>query len=65
MLRVCSILFKTDRVYEALLASKWYLLPIRDQHHMRLMIARAQNPTILMAGTMPLNLDTFVRVKRK
>lgn len=30
---------------------------------MRLMIARAQNPTILMAGTMRLNLDSFVEVR--
>lgn len=51
-----------DRIYMSLLCSKWYLLPIPEQHCMCLMIAKAQNPVILMAGAAPLNLDTFVQV---
>lgn len=38
-------------------------MPIKTQKMIGLMIARAQNPAIMMAGTMPLNLDTFVNVK--
>lgn len=33
-----------------------------DQHILKCMIRKAQVPTILMAGTMPLNLNTFVSV---
>lgn len=38
------------------------MMPIKTQKMIALMIARAQNPAIMMAGTMPLNLDTFVDV---
>lgn len=51
-----------DRVYQTVINSKWYLLPLPEQLAMVMVFAKAQNPTILMAGTLPLNMDTFVEV---
>lgn len=42
--------------------SKWILLPTQYQLLHGLMLMRAQNPSILMAGTIPLNLYSFVKV---
>lgn len=47
-----------------ILRSKWYLLPTDLQVNIQLMLMRAQTPTIMMAGTTPLNLDTFVNVMK-
>lgn len=54
--------FQNDRIYRAMIASQWHLLPISEQKMWTLMIFKAQNPVILKAGVMPLNLDTFVNV---
>lgn len=51
-----------ERVYQTVINSKWYLLPLPEQLAMVMVFAKAQNPTILMAGTLPLNMDTFVEV---
>lgn len=51
-----------DRIYSSLFNSKWYLLPLREQRCMQLVLAKAQKPVILMAGTIPLNMDSFVQV---
>lgn len=48
-----------DRVLTAILNIQWYLLPLELQRHVLLVILRAQNPTILMTGTVPLNMETF------
>lgn len=52
-----------DRVLMIINSSNWYLLPVELQRHVLCMIIRAQNPTILMTGFVPLNLETFVKVK--
>lgn len=39
------------------------MLPIADQHKLMFIVRKAQVPTILTAGTMPLNLNTFVSVR--
>lgn len=51
-----------DRMYAALLACDWYDLPAAQQRQYLLMVRSAQRPAALMAGTVPLNLDTFVSV---
>lgn len=43
----------------------WYLLPIPMQKDFGLMLLRAQTPSKLIAGTVPINLDTFVNVQIK
>lgn len=45
-----------------MLHSNWYLLPNTEKRYMLLMLSKAQKPTTMKAGTMPLNLDTFVSV---
>lgn len=52
-----------DRMYKALLSCDWYELPIEQRRQYLLMVMAAQRPAVLMAGTMPLNLDTFVKVR--
>lgn len=46
-----------------MLQSNWYQLPVDLQLMFIRMLAIAQNPTILQAGTIPVNLDTFVNVR--
>lgn len=53
----------SDRIYGALLSSDWYKLPPKQKHQFLLMVLAAQRPAVLMAGTVPLNLDTFVNVR--
>lgn len=55
-------IFQMDDILTIIQSSSWYLLPIRQQRCIMLMLCRAQNPTILRAGTLPLNLNTFVGV---
>lgn len=43
--------------------SKWYLFPIKSQKLFALLFMRSQNPTVLYAGTVPLNMNTFVSVR--
>lgn len=55
-------MFQTDRLLLVIESSYWYLLPISHQRLILLMIARAQNPTVLKAGTVPLNMNLFAKV---
>lgn len=52
----------TDRMYAALVGCDWYELPLEQRKHFLVMLLAAQRPAVLMAGTVPLNLDTFVNV---
>lgn len=46
----------------AIQGSNWYLLPVELQlMHIR-MLNMAQKPIVLQAGTIPVNMDTFVNV---
>lgn len=45
-----------------MLHSNWYLLPNTEKRYILLMLSKAQKPTTMKAGTMKLNLDTFVSV---
>lgn len=40
----------------------WYLLTRTDQMKLVLVLQRVQNPTLLMCGTMRLNMELFVAV---
>lgn len=51
-----------DHQLRILQACNWNCLAIKYQSVFGLMVMRAQKPPILMAGTIPLNLDSFVKV---
>lgn len=53
---------QTDNLRDAIASSDWHLLPIKQQLYFVLMMLRSQEPTVLMVGTMPLNMITFVSV---
>lgn len=53
---------QADRVQEAFEAFPYYLLPIKDQRTLVIVMQRAQNPALLMCGTTPLNMELFVAV---
>lgn len=55
----------SDRIYAALLSCDWYELPQEQKLQYLLMLLAAQRPSVLMAGTVPLNLDTFVNVRMR
>lgn len=53
---------QTDSILSTIINSQWYMLPLEQQRLILRMLAVAQKPRILRAGTIPVNLDTFVRV---
>lgn len=54
---------QNSKMLTALCSSNWYLLPVSKQRDIMLVIAVAQRPTIVKAGTVPVNLNTFVNVR--
>lgn len=46
----------------SMLHFKWYLLVRSDQRIYKLMMHRAQMQSVLVAGTMPLNMELFAMV---
>lgn len=56
-------IFQNDKLSDVLINLNWYLLPISMQKDFRLMLLRAQKSSKLIAGTVPINLDTFVNVR--
>lgn len=52
----------SDKCLNSIQYCEWHLLPVQLQRNLQLMLLRAQHMPHLMAGTTPLNLDTFVNV---
>lgn len=50
-----------DRAYEVLADNNWYQLPVDEQRIIILVLIAAQRPSLLMAGTLPLNMMTGVQ----
>lgn len=55
---------QTDHILSTLMTSDWYLLPLAQQRMFLRTLAVAQNPAVLRAGTIPVNMDTFVSVSK-
>lgn len=56
-------LTQNDKFLDVLMNLNWYMLPISMQRDFGHMLLRAQKPETLFAGTVPINLDTFVNVR--
>lgn len=55
-------LLQVDMVETEWMDFPWYRLRLADRRMIILIVLRAQNPLVLLAGTIPLNLETFVGV---
>lgn len=51
-----------DRVYSVLLQTDWYRLLIAEQKMLIVALLGSQRPSLLKAGTLPLNMITCVEV---
>lgn len=53
-----------DRIYQAALDLKWNEMSLKQQYLYMLFIQRCQSPnSFTIAGVLPVNLETFVKVK--
>lgn len=55
-------MFQSDNLESSVILSDWYLLSQKNQRLFIPLVLRSQIPIILKAGTMPLNMVTFVSV---
>lgn len=60
---IITFIQQTDDLEFTLTQSNWYLLTLQQQRMFLLMMQLAQNPNLLTAGTLPLNMITFVSVR--
>lgn len=54
---------KNEEIYNDVINIKWYLLSVKDQKLIMVMMGAAQKPHNIMAGVVPSNLNTFIEVR--